>query len=94
MIPSGCTGIRFAVNLVENTTAFRDINAKLLPIPFPGCEKHAFKTDPYYECLARHVTVTAYKYSATAPIGRDRSDPDAVVDSELRLIQFSFFLVC
>jgi len=72
------------VNLVENTTAFREIDAKLLPVSFPGCEEHDFKSDYYYECLARHVTISAYKYSGTAPIGRDRSDPDAVVDSELR----------
>ena len=77
-------GIKFAVNLVETTQSYREINATLLPIPFPGCERHLFKSDAYWECFARHVTVTAYKYCATTPIGRDRSDPEAVVDSELR----------
>ena len=76
------------MDLVENTTSFQEIKAKLLPVPFPGCELHQFKTDRYYECLARHVTVTAYKYSATAPMGRDRSDPEAVVDSELRYFKY------
>lgn len=76
-------GMTFAVKVVEGTQAMNKINAYLMKIPFPGCEKHVFKTDKYYECLARHMTMTAYKYCGTAPIGI-KGDPDAVVDNHLR----------
>ncbi|OXA57371.1 Choline dehydrogenase, mitochondrial [Folsomia candida] len=77
-------GMKFAVKLVEETNAMRKIDAHLMNIPFPGCEKHSFKSDRYYECLARHTTITAYKYSGTAPVGR-MGDPEAVVDNRLRV---------
>ena len=76
--------IKFSVKLIEETEGYKKMNASLLPIPLPGCEKFKFRSDPYWECVARHLTLTAYKYSGTAPIGKDRSDPEAVVDSELR----------
>lgn len=77
-------GIKFAVNLIENTKSFKEINGKMLPAPFPGCEKMKFKSDEYWACLARHTTATAYKYCATVPMGKDTNDPVAVVDSFLR----------
>lgn len=76
-------GINFAVNLVENTTAMKEIGAHLFKFPYPGCESHTFKSDAYYECLARHATFTAYKYCGTASIGA-QDDPEAVVDSKFR----------
>jgi choline dehydrogenase-like flavoprotein len=64
-----------------------DINGHLMRVPFPGCESFLFGSDEYFECFARHSTMTAYKYSGTAPMGRSVNDPDAVVDSNLRLDQ-------
>ncbi|CAL8073808.1 unnamed protein product [Orchesella dallaii] len=78
-------GIKFAVNLVEETKSFKEIHGKMLPVPFPGCEKLPFKSDAYWECVARHTTATAYKYCATVPMGKDTNDPAAVVDSFLRV---------
>jgi hypothetical protein len=72
------------VKIVEGTEAYKEINASLLNIPVPGCEGPKFKSDEYYECLARTNTITAFKYGATAPMGKDTSDPEAVVDSEFR----------
>lgn len=80
------SAIKFAVQVVEGTDGFKRMNTSLLPIPLPGCENFQFKSDAYYECFGRHLTLTAYKYSGTAPLGKDRSDPEAVVDSELRLV--------
>jgi choline dehydrogenase-like flavoprotein len=78
-------GLKFAVQLVEGTQSFHKVNGHLMPIPIPGCENIPFKSDLYYRCLARQITVTAYKYSGTAPIGNDpKGDPWAVVDSHLR----------
>lgn len=77
-------GVKMAVRLVENTTAMNEINGRLMPGHLPGCEKFEFKSDQYYECVIRFATLTAYKFSGTAPIGKGFSDPDAVVDSSLR----------
>jgi choline dehydrogenase len=78
------SGLKHAVKFVEETESFRQIGGHLMPIPLPGCEMHPFKSHTYFQCLARQLTVTAYKYAGTAPIGRDPSDPNAVVDSHLR----------
>lgn len=78
-------GLKFAVDLVENTKAFSKVRGHLMRLPIPGCEDIRFMSDEYFRCLARQITVTAYKYSGTAPIGRHPSvDPWAVVDSHLR----------
>jgi choline dehydrogenase-like flavoprotein len=76
-------GIKFSVNLVDNTKAMQDIGARLFRLPFPGCERHTFKSDAYFECLGRHTTLSAFKYCGTAPIGT-KDDPEAVVDSRFR----------
>ena len=78
------TALKLGVALVEKTKSMQVVDAKLLGIPVPGCENHKYKSDAYWECYARTMTFTAYKYCGTAPVGRDRSDPEAVVDSELR----------
>lgn len=77
-------GVKMSIRLVENTTAMNEINGRLMPGHLPGCENYEFKSDPYFECVIRHVTLTAYKFSGTAPIGKGLSDPDAVVDSHFR----------
>lgn len=60
------------------------VNGRLMPKSLPGCVQHEFKSDAYYDCAMRHVTLTAFKYAGTAPIGINASDLDAVVDSHLR----------
>jgi len=78
-------GIQFAVNMVDTTEAFKKIHGRLMPLPFPGCEPFPFKSDKYYECLARQVTLSAFKYSSTCPVGKSVScDPYAVVDSSFK----------
>lgn len=77
-------GVKMSVKIVENTTAMQEINGRLMEGKLPGCESFEFKSDQYYECVLRHVTLTAYKFAGTAPIGKGLSDPDAVVDTHLR----------
>lgn len=50
----------------------------------PGCEKYKLLTDEYWECQARHYTMTIYHPVGTAKMGPD-DDPDAVVDPRLRV---------
>jgi len=78
-------GMKFLVNMFENTKAFGAHGAKLAPVPYPGCENVPFKSDQYWECVARHVTSTLYHATSTCKMGRE-DDPMAVVDTRLRYI--------
>ncbi|ODM89792.1 Glucose dehydrogenase [FAD, quinone], partial [Orchesella cincta] len=79
-------GINFTVQMVENTKAFRRIGTRLTKRHFPGCEKYELKTDLYYECYARHMTLTDYHQCGTCAMGYGSEDPKAVVDSKLRVL--------
>ncbi|KAK7041541.1 hypothetical protein SK128_019002, partial [Halocaridina rubra] len=57
---------------------------KLFDHVLPGCEKYEINTDLYWECYIRHLTLTIYHYSGTAKMGPSW-DPEAVVDSQLRV---------
>lgn len=39
-----------------DTAAWANIDGKLVGTHFPGCEKHKFKSPPYFECVATHLT--------------------------------------
>lgn len=73
------------VNLYEKTKTFQKLDAKLAPEHFPGCEDFEMKSEAYYECLIRMVTVTLAHPCCTAPMGI-KGSPKAVVDSELRFV--------
>ncbi|KAJ9595466.1 hypothetical protein L9F63_013377, partial [Diploptera punctata] len=76
-------GIKEAVKLT-NTAAFKRYNAQLFPEPLPNCSK-TFGSDSYWECCARHSTLSGLHGTGTCKMG-PRSDPDAVVDPSLRVI--------
>ncbi|XP_035890898.1 glucose dehydrogenase [FAD, quinone]-like [Anopheles stephensi] len=75
--------IRKAIELTK-TSALRSYNARLLPIPIPGCEQFRFETDDYWKCFTRHVTYTIYHHVGTCKMG-PASDRLAVVDPRLRV---------
>lgn len=76
-------GVQLAVGLFEKTNAYKKLGAELASEPFPGCEEHEVKSEAYWECYVKTVTVTSGSPCCTAPMGL-RGSPDAVVDSELR----------
>lgn len=76
-------GIQFAVKVYENTTAFKELGARLAPNHFPGCEDHAMKSRSYWECFIRQNPHTMFHPSGTCKMG-PLDHPDSVVDSELR----------
>ncbi|XP_052133087.1 glucose dehydrogenase [FAD, quinone]-like, partial [Frankliniella occidentalis] len=76
-------GLKLAVELAESP-AFARFNATLNPRPVRGCENVTFRSDAYYECLLRHITTTLHHQSGTCKMG-PATDPDAVVDPELRV---------
>jgi len=55
-------GAKFAVDMVENSTVFRAVNTRLNPNPFPGCELHEYKSDAYWECYHRQLTLTLVRF--------------------------------
>lgn len=53
-------------------------------ISFPGCEHLTFGSDEYWECSVRQVSTTLGHHAGTCKMGPS-SDPEAVVDHELRV---------
>ncbi|XP_050443789.1 glucose dehydrogenase [FAD, quinone]-like [Adelges cooleyi] len=69
---------------MSKTAAMQRLNATLHDIPTPGCEEHEFPSDEYWECQARHYTMTIYHPVGTCKMGPD-DDEYAVVDSRLKV---------
>ncbi|XP_025197698.1 glucose dehydrogenase [FAD, quinone]-like [Melanaphis sacchari] len=71
--------LKYAVKLVEETQAFKDIAAKLSPIPYPKCTHIPFKSDDYWVCLSQHLTNTWHHQCSTCRMGD-------VVNNKLQVI--------
>ncbi|CAL8138974.1 unnamed protein product [Orchesella dallaii] len=77
-------GYEVIVNLYENTRALGNkLGARLVKIP--NCASYKFKTKAYYECAIRTDLRTAFHPVGTCAMGKV-GDPNAVVDSQLRVI--------
>ncbi|CAG7722954.1 unnamed protein product [Allacma fusca] len=79
-------GAKRAVDLVEKSSTFRALNATLYDVSFPGCEHYKFRSEGYWECFHRQLSLTVFHVSGTCPMGKPTS-PNAVVDSELRVLE-------
>lgn len=69
---------------ISKTKAMRKFDSRLHDIPLPGCRQHAFGSREYWRCHIRHLPFTIYHQSGTCKMGPS-SDPNAVVDSRLRV---------
>jgi len=69
---------------ISQTVAMSKINTTIHNIPPPGCEGYAFLSDEYWECQARHYTMTIYHPVGTCKMG-PVDDEYAVVDERLRV---------
>lgn len=76
-------GIRLVLKVIEETEAFRRIDAKLSAVPVEECAQFEFKTDDYWKCVIRARGGTWNHLSGTCSMGR-LDDPLAVVDSKLK----------
>ncbi|KAL0818220.1 hypothetical protein ABMA28_008722 [Loxostege sticticalis] len=76
-------GVKIAV-AVSRTKAFQRYGSVLNKHVFPACASIQRYTDAYWECMIRQYTCTIYHPVGTAKMG-PYWDPDAVVDSELRV---------
>jgi choline dehydrogenase len=77
-------GCNFVVKNLSNTKVFKDAGISLDTTPLPGCDHLQFGTQEYCGCLARNYTQTLHHFSGTCKMGPD-SDPEAVVDPQLRV---------
>ncbi len=78
-------GLKKAVEIVENTTAFKKYKAHFTEVPFPGCEGVVFRSDEYWECYATRFSVTLHHIVGSCSMGR-RGSRKAVVDTQLKVI--------
>ncbi|XP_055613218.1 glucose dehydrogenase [FAD, quinone]-like [Uranotaenia lowii] len=70
--------------LLFNSPIFKKYKADIIKLDIPGCAKHTFDSDQYWHCYVRHMSTSTYHPSGTAKVG-PKTDPDAVVDSQLRV---------
>ncbi|XKL64453.1 hypothetical protein PGB90_004539 [Kerria lacca] len=74
-------GIKFAIKMIK-TGVFE--NGTLFLVNVPKCEVFETDSDQYYECYVRHFASTVFHASGSCKMG-PKNDPDAVVDSRLKV---------
>ncbi|CAL8111194.1 unnamed protein product [Orchesella dallaii] len=78
-------GIKTAVAIVEETLTFNEMGGRFTDKVLPGCEQYIFRSDEYWECYARIVSVSLHHIVGSATMGAEGS-PGAVVDTQLRVV--------
>lgn len=66
------------------TKNFKMHGAEELRMKIETCDQIQYDTDDFWECYIRHLVTTIYHPVGTAKMGPD-SDPEAVVDSKLKV---------
>jgi len=72
------------VNEIIKMPALQKYGAKLYDKPMPGCERHTFNSDSYWECALRTLSPTVHHQVSTCKMG-PAEDPEAIVDSRLKV---------
>ncbi|XP_055845343.1 glucose dehydrogenase [FAD, quinone] [Episyrphus balteatus] len=76
-------GVKTAIAVGE-TIAMKRFGARFWSKKLPNCKHLPHFTDEYWNCAIRQYTMTIYHMSGTAKMGLP-SDPEAVVDPDLRV---------
>ncbi|XP_022196658.2 glucose dehydrogenase [FAD, quinone] [Nilaparvata lugens] len=76
-------GVKASLAIGE-TLAMKRFGARFHRKTVPGCKHLPPFTDEYWECFIRQYTMTIYHMSGTCKMGPS-TDPEAVVDPQLRL---------
>lgn len=76
-------GVKIAI-AVSQTAAMRRFGSPLVAYNWPGCSHIQRFTDPFWECMIRHYSVTIYHPVGTCKMG-PYWDQTAVVDPQLRV---------
>jgi hypothetical protein len=75
-------GMKKAVSLIEDTTTYKRFEGRFTNVSFPGCEHIEFKSDAYYECYARQLSITLHHIVGGCSMG---AEGEGVVDTQLRV---------
>lgn len=76
-------GIKHAIN-ISRTEPFQKYGSRLHDIKIPGCREFEFASDDYWRCAIKHLPSMMNHEIGTVKMG-PKSDPNAVVDPELRV---------
>ncbi|PSN56054.1 Glucose dehydrogenase [FAD, quinone] [Blattella germanica] len=76
-------GIEVAVKM-SKTKAFQAHEAEVRELKIKACSDFEFNTKDYWRCAVKQLAATCYHPVGTCKMGPD-SDPDAVVDPELKV---------
>ncbi|KAG4079631.1 hypothetical protein HA402_010411 [Bradysia odoriphaga] len=76
-------GLRQQISFVD-TDSYRKNGGKLIRFPLDECDKFGYLSDEYFECYVQYFAATLYHPVGTCKMG-PKSDPSAVVDSELKV---------
>ena len=82
-------GIKMALQLGESQ-AFKRFGTRFHDVPFLGCENYQFRSDDYWDCCIRNIASSLQHQVGTCKMG---IDPDAVVDPELKGINYFHYIV-
>jgi len=69
---------------LSKTQALQKFGSRLHDIPIPACKDLEFSSDDYWRCAAKQTATGTWHLSGTCKMGPN-SDPDAVVDSRLKV---------
>jgi choline dehydrogenase-like flavoprotein len=73
---------------IKNSDGMKLVDATLERIDLDGCAKYSEKSDAYWECLLKYMVSTTSSTAGSCRMGL-KTDPEAVVDSELNVIGIS-----
>jgi choline dehydrogenase len=69
---------------LSKTQALQKFGSRLHDIPIQACSNLEFSSDDYWRCAAKQTSTGIWHLSGTCKMG-PHSDPDAVVDSRLKV---------
>jgi len=73
---------------IEKSDGMKLVDATLESIDLDGCAKYREKSDAHWECLLKYMVSTTSSTAGSCRMGLE-TDPEAVVDSELKVIGIS-----
>ncbi|ODM92682.1 Oxygen-dependent choline dehydrogenase, partial [Orchesella cincta] len=79
-------GVKTMLKVYEQTEAYRRVGARYPTTPLPACRHLTFRSDEYWKCYIRQKAQSAVHGVGTCRMGRGSQDPNAVVDSTLKVI--------